>query len=94
MTKYRKRPIVVEAVQLRWDTWSEVCELADVGGLRNGKPEGKDGPDGTIQLAIPTKEGVMLASENDWIIKGVAGEVYPWKPEIFEQTYEAVGDGE
>lgn len=93
MAKYRKRPVVIEAVQLRWDTWSDVCELADVRGWRVEQRQGKDGPDGTIQLAIPTPEGVMLASENDWIIKGVAGEVYPCKPEIFEQTYEPVDDG-
>ena len=41
-------------------------------------------------LTIPTDEGDMNASYGDWIIKGIAGEFYPCKPDIFEQTYEAV----
>jgi hypothetical protein len=89
MAKFRKKPVVIEAVQLRWDTWSEMCDHADVGKLENGKPEGnQDGEH--IGLAIPTLEGLMMASENDWIIKGVKGEIYPCKPDIFEETYEAV----
>jgi len=89
--KYRKKPIVIEAVQLRWDTWSEMCKHAGVGSLKDGKPEGKN--DGEkIGLAIPTLEGVMTANENDWVIKGVKGELYPCKPDIFEATYEKVDD--
>lgn len=90
MAKFRKRPVVIEAVQLRWDTWNEICDHAGVGQLSDGKPEGKYGDDGSITLAIPTLEGVMCASENDWIIKGVHGELYPVKPDIFIETYEAV----
>ena len=93
--KFRKKPVVIEAVQLRWDTWNEMCEHADVGKLTDGKPEGvqldEDGNMGgdLIGLHIPTLEGLMLAVENDWIIRGVAGELYPCKPDIFDQTYEA-----
>ncbi len=98
---FRKRPVVIEAIQLRWDTWQEMCEFADVGHLSDGKPEGcyvtpdgcasqTAGPDYRIGLHIPTLEGVMLAAENDWIIRGVKGEFYPCKPDIFEATYEAV----
>jgi len=43
-------------------------------------------------MHIPTLEGVMTAQENDWIIKGVQGEFYPCKPDIFEATYEAVDE--
>jgi hypothetical protein len=87
MTQFRKLPVVVEAVQLRWDTWDEMCGFADVGKLEDGHPEGiMDGD--KIGLKIPTLEGVMYANENDWIIRGVAGELYPCKPDIFEQTYE------
>ena len=90
--KYRKKPVVIEAVQLRWDTWDEMCDHAGVGYLQDGNPEGVlDGE--AIGLHIPTLEGVMTASENDWIIKGVAGELYPCKPDIFEQTYEEAADG-
>jgi hypothetical protein len=103
---YRKKPVTIEAIQLRWDTWNEMCEFAGVGSLSDGKPQGcwidqagKDhyGPipppdlsldDARIGLAIPTLEGLMLASEGDWIIRGVQGELYPCKPDIFEQTYE------
>ena len=41
-------------------------------------------------LDIPTLEGVLVANPGDWIIKGIAGEVYPCKPDIFEATYERV----
>ena len=89
MPMFRKKPIVIKAVQLRWDTWSEMCDHADVGKLQDGRPEGKQ--DGEhIQLAIPTLEGLLMADENDWIIKGVAGELYPCKPDIFDATYELV----
>ena len=96
--RYRKKPVVVEAVQLKWDTWEEICEHAGVGHLRDGKPEGcYVGPDGKqtadstgrIGLLIPTLEGVMLGIEGDYIIRGVKGELYPCKPDIFQATYEA-----
>lgn len=87
--RYRKKPVIIEAVQLRWDTWSEMCEFAGIGKLENGKPEGKmDGE--KIQLQIPTLEGLVTANQNDWVIRGVEGELYPCKPDIFEKTYEAV----
>jgi hypothetical protein len=101
MAKYKKKPVVVEAVQLRWDTWNEMCDFADVGKLSDGKPEGcYILPNGTaspigysteeIGLRIPTLEGLMVARELDYVIKGVQGELYPCKPDIFEKTYEKV----
>jgi len=98
--KYRKKPIVIEAVQLRWDTWNEMCEFVGVGKLTDGKPEGcyidKDGQIVTagwsdiMGLLIPTLEGLMIATQDDWIIKGVKGEFYPIKNDIFMETYERV----
>lgn len=89
MAKFRKKPVVIEAVQLRWDTWNEMCDFAGVGKLADGKPEGcLDGS--AISLDIPTLEGLVHASENDWIIRGVADELYPCKPDIFDKTYESV----
>jgi len=98
MAKYRKRPVVVEAVQLTWENWGQVCELLGNETFRrgavgtfldeNGYPT-KDVTD-RIGLFLPTEEGVMLARQGDWIIKGVKGEVYLCKPEIFEETYEPV----
>jgi hypothetical protein len=102
MAKYRKKPVVIDAVQLTWANWSDVCELANVGDLRENQPTGcyidengdaTEAMTDTMGLAIPTLEGVMLAREGDWIIKGVAGEIYPCKPEIFEQTYEEEENG-
>lgn len=108
--KFRKKPVVIEAVQLLWHDWSEMCEHAGVGRLEDGKPTGvridadgtvrdehhdvvasckaPPGDEGRIGLLIPTKEGVMLATQGDWVIRGVQGELYPCKPDIFEATYE------
>ena len=90
MAQYRKGPIVIEAVQLLWENWNEVCDLVGVGHLTDGKPEGKMGDHSEIHLLIPTLEGLMEATEGDWIIRGMAGECYPCKPDVFEQTYEPV----
>lgn len=89
MAKFRKKPVVIEAIQLRWDTWNEMYDFAGVGPLSENKPEGRLDGD-KIAMAIPTLEGVMMASENDWIIRGVNNELYPCKPDIFEKTYEPV----
>lgn len=100
--KFRKKPVVIEAVKLGWDTWNEICEYAEVGYLKDGKPEGCYlGPDGQprqghetsdkMGILIPTLEGLMIGTEGDWVIKGVKGELYPCKPDIFEATYEYVG---
>jgi hypothetical protein len=109
MAKFRKKPVVVEAVQLTWQNWNEICEFAGVGHLYDDEPEGcwvdpADGfgyqgnqppehlspDDAEIGLMIPTLEGVMLARQDDWIIRGVNDELYPCKPDIFKQTYDAV----
>lgn len=101
--RVRKKPVEVDAVQLTWPTWNEMCDFAGVGKLADGKPEGcyidedgnaTDSATSELGLRIPTREGVMLAREADWVIRGVAGELYPCKPDIFEQTYELVGQGE
>jgi hypothetical protein len=101
MAKYRKKPVVIEAVQLTWENWNEICEFVGV-GPEDDKPNGcyvdgegqaHDTPpdnDARLGLLIPTLEGTMLGTEGDWIIKGVSGEVYPCKPDIFHQTYEPV----
>jgi len=115
MKRFRKKPVVVEAVQLRWDTWNEMCEHAGVGRLEDGRPEGcyltldgnpsdvpvypsddpaDHGRGARLGLKIPTLEGLMIGREGDWIIKGVAGELYPCKNEIFLETYEPVKDQE
>lgn len=81
--KFRKKPVVIEAVQ--WmadeDSWKEIQAM--------GCPT-KPGEMGSESFLIPTLEGDMKASKGDWIIKGVQGEFYPCKPDIFEATYEPV----
>lgn len=98
MPQFRKKPVVIEAVQLRWGTWSDVCEL--LGGIISEKNPAReitidqvsdtcgDEGDTFIALTIPTLEGGHVALHGDWIIKGVKGEFYPCKPDIFEATYE------
>ena len=99
MAKFRKKPVVIEAVQLRWDTWSEMCDFAEVGKLIDGKPQGcyvdQDGnqTESTTErmgLLIPTLEGLMIGVQDDWIIRGIANELYPCKPDIFDKTYEPI----
>jgi len=89
--------VVIEAMQLLWGTWNEMCDHAGVGKLSDGRPEGcyvdADGKrtedaNGRIGLLIPTLEGLMLGVQEDWIIRGVKGELYPCKPDIFSATYE------
>jgi hypothetical protein len=79
--KYVKKPIVVEARQLTGKNLSNVAEWCD-------------GWDWGDRLSIETLEGVMTAQLGDWIIKGVKGEFYPCKPDIFAATYEPVEKGE
>ena len=84
MGAYRKKPVVIEAVQFT-GTGESCTEVADfTGRTAVWKPTTYDG--GHIQ----TLEGAMEFGPGDWIIKGVAGEFYPCKPDIFAATYEAV----
>ena len=82
MNKYIKKPVIIEAVQWTGDNREEM-EAFIPNALIVKK--NKDG-----ELGIGTLEGVMTASKGDFIIKGVHGEYYPCKPDIFEETYEEV----
>lgn len=92
VSKYRKKPIEIEAVRCAdihraaekdWDalpSWlAEAYERGDVLFLNH-----------PARVEILTLEGRMTANKEDWIIRGVAGEIYPCKPDIFEATYGAV----
>lgn len=95
--KFRKKPVVIEAIQWtgdnlkevisftgkhpRWDEWFNSWE----------EYEERVKIDARIFKVI-TEEGTMKATPGDWIIKGVNGEFYPCKPDIFEKTYEMVAD--
>lgn len=84
MKKYRKKPIVIEAVRYNGKNLEEILVwsgLAEIGNDFLGN-----------KLFIPTLEGEMEASVGDYIIKGIKGEFYPCKPDIFEASYEVVND--
>jgi hypothetical protein len=96
MAKYRKKPVVIEAVQFfpetaqavldfigsKWPTDRWDSEPAGLYGNGSGKDFVANG------LWVKTLEGKMTAMPGDWIIKGVKGEFYPCKPDIFEASYD------
>jgi hypothetical protein len=98
--KYRKKPVVIDAIQVEnFTNWNELCEFAGETKLigvyvnpdRPSHWEGAPVWDPQVMGAIiPTLEGTMLANVGDWLVRGVQGELYPVKPEIFQTTYEAV----
>ena len=82
--RYRKKPVVIEAVKWNGDKVSEVVDrvreaLEDNTLFRMG-----------CDVIVDTLEGKMKASPGDYIIKGVQGELYPCKPDIFEKTYDKI----
>lgn len=98
--KFRKNLVEVEAIQYDGDFWNFLEERRKpdwvLNGYRNGILNFKyyyDG-DNRFELYIKTLEGDMHVSVKDWIIKGVNGELYPCKPDIFEKTYEPVESGD
>ena len=95
MGMYRKKPAVIEAVQFTDETKDRVYNWA--AEKQNNVYHGWDeedirSPTAKPELRIPTLEGEMVASLGDWIICGIKGELYPCKPDVFEQTYEEVED--
>lgn len=102
MSKYRKKPVVIEAFQMtrerRWDNseWPEWLNRAWQTGPGEGgvwiDPDAPIAPgrECADELVCGTLEGVHRIDWNDWIIQGIKGEIYPCKPDIFEATYEAV----
>ena len=89
MAKFRKKPVVIEAVQYE-PGMEDGFEVAGF-YFDNSRPI----PRGQVKKpAIKTLEGYHVISPGDWIITGVKGERYPCKPDIFAQTYEAVEERE
>lgn len=85
--KFRKKPVEIEAEQFVVYKPNECPTFVEVMGItfpvyKNDKQQ--------PYLIIPTLEGQHIASNLDWIIKGVNGEIYPCKPDIFEKTYDKV----
>lgn len=87
MLKFRKKPVVIEAVQFDYfniDKCKEFVGEFFISEQRQGI--------GAVGYFIKTLEGSMICTPKDWIIKGINGEFYPCKPDIFEKTYEKVDE--
>ena len=91
MARFRKKPVEVEAVKIeqRMDIlsppwWYEAVSTNTV--ITHGLGKYGDGP---VYVEISTLEGTMRGNEGDWVIRGVKGELYPCKPDIFSATYES-----
>ena len=92
MAFYRKKPVVIEAIQFKRDNWEQVKTFAQ-GTINSINIERR--LDGVATFTIATLEGMMLATEGDFIIKDpfdLKRGFYPCKPDIFEKTYEEVWD--
>lgn len=96
--KYRKKPVEVEAFQLTpyahrnhngWPEWMTAAWRKPAGSVGAIFPARAAKP--SEDLLIGTLEGQLHIAHDDWIIQGVAGEIYPCKPDIFMRTYEVVG---
>jgi len=83
--KFRKKPVEIEAIQWTGDNMEAISQF-----VGEDLVPMEDEHEAQTKIGIVTLEGVMTASIGDWIIKGVNGEFYPCKPDIFQKTYEEV----
>jgi hypothetical protein len=90
MSRYRKKPVEIDA--FRWTGGPDQTEDPEwiCDALRSGDVRFADPGTPECTMLIETLEGTMTARMGDWIIRGTQGEIYPCKPKIFEQIYEAV----
>jgi hypothetical protein len=84
MAKYRKKSVVIEAMQFTEETKNQVADFVTDYRLLGFSPDGRP------TLVIETVEGFMAATIGDWVIKGVKGEFYPCQPDIFQASYDFV----
>lgn len=82
--RFRKKPVVIEAVQWTGENFREIVQFVK----DKDRPVDMASKSSEKKLLIVTLEGLMEANAGDWIICGVKGELYPCKPDIFEETYE------
>ncbi len=82
---YKKRPVLIEAVKFTRKNIAEVKSFTKDAAHTFGII-----PGGACKCIVDTQKGLCIATEGDYIIKGVVGEFYPCKPDIFESTYEEV----
>jgi len=87
MSKYRKKPVVIDAEgPLSQENAQDIAQWCGGKAAFDAKPS--DPTDVAVSIKIPTLEGVMRADGGDYVIRGVHGEFYPCKPAIFDATYE------
>lgn len=88
--KYRKKPVVIEAIQFTGTPPDATNATEIINWILDGDQTARFHltEDDDAYIAIDTMEGTMRADRGDWIIKGVKGEFYPCKPDIFDATYE------
>lgn len=91
MQKYRKKPVEIDAIQLHMSNMEPLITQMRREGyeVESFSPPPMQAISG---IKIKTLEGTMQANFGDWIIKGVQGEYYPCKPDIFEKTYDLVSE--
>lgn len=88
--KFRKKPVVIEAIQWTGDNFDQLWSWGTVDdSVLKAKILQAGGGEDPTKLWIKTLEGGHVATIGDWIIKGIKGEFYPCKPDIFAATYEA-----
>lgn len=90
MPQYRKKPVVIDAIQFK-GTWDSLAQIT--GLFPDMEQDGMFLEEDKITVShfgIKTLEGTMKCSTNDYVIKGVKGEYYPCKPDIFDATYDLV----
>ena len=92
MGQYRKKPVVIEAFQISEQTEFEIKKWSEGKVYASPVLEPSENNLKGCYWQIDTLEGTMTASVGDFIIKGVQGEFYPCKPDIFEKTYEEIWD--
>lgn len=93
--KYKKKPVIIDAIQVSASNFDRICDFMGCTPEQYLNPmsdidEFGDSRDSYLGVYVETLEGKMLANIGDMIIKGVNGEFYPCKPDIFAKTYEKV----
>ena len=87
--KFRKKAVVIEAMQFNGTNYDAVVDWVRAGGVEIKLAGTRIDPE-TLGLVVSNETGDGRVSANDWVIKGVKGEFYPCKPDIFAETYEEV----
>lgn len=99
--KYRKKPVIVEAIQMteearwryeKWPSWLVEASQKDRSEEGSVWVIGRFPKENRDKLVIHTLEGMMVVDWGDWIIKGTRGELYPCKPDVFADCYEGVAE--